>query len=364
MKKLLKILVLCLVVAISACALFACGETVEEEKGIICKKFKGDSYYTVYGYVDEGLGVTSLDIDAAVKAKYGNDAEVGKIKTNSFLGNSTLKEIIVPDTVVEIADGAFAQMKALKKITLPFIGSTANADSYIGETAAGEDKSVDAARTFGYIFGTEEYSYGATITANYGSGTTTFYIPASLVEVTVSPKEDYKVPAYSFAGVTQINKVNLSEKITVIGDYAFSGANSISEITIPKSVTKIGTGAFSTNSKLTKVTFAENSALTTIGEEAFCQSGVTAIELPSGVTDIGNRCFKESKIVSIKLSASLTSVGNYAFYNCSALKTVEFNGTALIKAGNDAFRKCSELNADTAFKAHFDVTDSVNVFDE
>ena len=363
MKRLLKTLILCFIAICVSLSLFACGSDNSEEKGIICKKFKGDDFYTVYSYVDDGNGVTFLDIDAAVKQKYGSDAKIGKIKKNSFSGNDTLTEIIVPETVTEIAGGAFAKMKTLKKITVPFVGSTANADAYIRETAEAEGKSVDAARSFGYIFGTEEYAYGAAVTANYGSGTSTFYIPASLTEATISPKENYKIPAYAFCGITQINKVNLSEKITEIGVYAFSAAKSITEIKIPKNVSIIREGAFSENNALKKVEFANDCVLTEIGEKAFYKTGVANIILPNGATKLGDRCFAESSIAKITFSANLLSVGNYCFYNCSALNSVTFNGSALIKAHNNAFRKCSALTQDAAFKSHFDTTGSENVFD-
>ena len=67
MKRLIKILALCIILILSACSLFACGETTTSEgkTGLLYKKFGNDDFYTVYGYVDEGKGVTELDIGAA-----------------------------------------------------------------------------------------------------------------------------------------------------------------------------------------------------------------------------------------------------------------------------------------------------------
>lgn len=363
MKRLLKLLTLTLIALCCAFSFLACddGDGGNGDKGLLCKKFAGEDFYTVYKYVDEGEGVTSLDIGAEVKEKYGNDAVVGRINTNSFAGNDTLLELIVPNTVTEINAGAFDKMRRLEKITLPFVGKTAIADAYIGETAGSENKSVNEERTFGYVFSSEVYDFGGKITINYGAGTKDFYIPASLVEVTIAPKEDYKIPAYAFNGVNQVNKINLSEKVVEIGEFAFENALSIHSFAIPQTVTKIHKGAFKGTTNLKTVTMGGN-ALTTIGDEAFMNSGVENVTLPASVTSLGEKCFSASKLASITLSSSLAEIGAYAFYNCVSLQTVNFTGSAKINVQSAAFRLCEKLNADATFKAHFEVK-GINVFD-
>lgn len=363
MKRLLKLLTLTLIALCCAFSFLACdnGDGGNDDKGLLCKKFIGEDFYTVYKYVDEGEGVTTLDIGAEVKEKYGNDAVVGRIKTNAFAGNDTLLEIIVPDTVTEINAGAFSTMRRLKKITLPFVGKTANADAYIGETADSETKSVNEERTFGYVFSSEAYDFGGKITVNYGAGTKDFYIPASLVEVTIAPKEDYKIPAYAFNGVNQVNKINLTNKVVEIGEYAFENALSIHSFAIPETVTKIHKGAFKGTANLKTVTMAGN-ALTEIGDEAFKNSGVENIVLPASVVSLGEHCFSASKLADITFSSSLANIGAYAFYNCESLQIVTFTGTAKINVQSAAFRLCEKLNADATFKAHFEIK-GANVFD-
>ena len=364
MKRLLKLLTLTLIALCCAFSFLACddGDGGNNDKGLLCKKFTGEDFYTVYKYVDEGKGVTKLDIGAEVKEKYGDDAVVGRINTNSFSGNDTLLEIIVPDTVTEINAGAFSTMRRLEKITLPFVGKTANADAYIGETADGENKAVNEERTFGYLFSSEEYDFGGKITVNYGAGTKTYYIPASLTEVTIAPKDDYKIPAYAFNGVNQVNKISLSNKVTEIGEYAFENALSIHSFAIPETVTKIHKGAFKGATNLKNVTMGGN-ALVEIGDEAFMNSGVENIVLPASVVSLGEKCFSASKLGEITLSSSLAEIGAYAFYNCENLATVTFTGSAKINVQSAAFRLCEKLNADSAFKSHFEIK-GANVFDD
>ena len=159
MKKLYKTLLACLLVVCCLTGLFACGNedggTIKT--GLLCKKNVKTGLYTITGYVDEDKGVTSLDIDKELKALKGQDAVVGEIKAGAFKNNTTLKEVIVPNTVTKIGKGAFAGMQKLESLTLPFVGATRVADAFEGETAKTENKAINSERSFGYIFGEEKF---------------------------------------------------------------------------------------------------------------------------------------------------------------------------------------------------------------
>ena len=348
MKRLIKILTLCIILILSACSLFACGGTTRNEgkTGLLYKKFGGDDFYTVYGYVDEGKGVTELDIGAAVP----EGVVIGRIKANAFSGNDTLVSVIVPSTVETIDAAAFAGMRKLQKITLPFIGASATGDPSYGETPSEEDKAVDAARTFGYIFGTEQYNYGVAITQNYdGTNSNTYYLPITLKEVTLLPASDYSLPMYAFSGNTRLTKVSLGEKVVKIGDAAFKDCTVLDTVTIPAAVTEIGNEAFSgctgLKNKNTETgkgfAFENGSALLKIGDEAFKGVSVSEFVIPSLVTSLGEGAFRESKITAIEIPASVTAISDYAFYSCKSLKTVKV--AAVTAIGVYAFYDCDAL---------------------
>ena len=354
MKKIINILLALVLILVFAFSLVACGDTDGNDgrKGLLVKKYSGEDFYTVYGYVDEGKNVTSLDIGALAGEKI-----IGRIAKNAFSGNDTLEEVIVPDTVTEIAEGAFQKMKKLSKITLPFVGKTAVSDSYMHETDEADDKAVDGERIFAFIFGTEEYAYGEAITVNYGSATATYYIPTSLKEITIKPAGEYKIPMYAFAGTVLIEKINLFGNITSIGKYAFQGCRDLSSINIPASVTTIDNYAFEGCSYLAKgLVFDQGSTLSKINGYAFANSGIQELTLPSTVTEIGNRAFKGSAIEKIVLSASLTKVSSYAFYNCKELRVVDISAVSgAPELGVSAFEDCENL----VFTAELDAVWSV-----
>ena len=109
------------------------------------------------------------------------------------------------------------------------------------------DKDIEAVnekRTFAYIFGNEEYGYGAKITSNYGSGTEDRYIPVNLQEVVVSPSADYQIPAYGFAGVKLVETITLGDKVIAIGENAFNGCRDLTSVYLSATVKTIYQNAF------------------------------------------------------------------------------------------------------------------------
>ena len=51
--------------------------------------------------------------------RYTVDSDIKKINQTAFYNNSTLKEVVIPPSVVEIDDEAFAYCKALEQVELP-----------------------------------------------------------------------------------------------------------------------------------------------------------------------------------------------------------------------------------------------------
>jgi len=370
MKRLVKLLTVCLLAVVMVCGLFGCAPdgTPSGEKGLKFEKRHNENFYTVSGYVDDGS--TTLSIPAEVEG-----VAVGRIGTNAFKNNGTLTSIVVPTSVTEIEAGAFTGIKALKEITLPFIGMNANSDAYYGETAGSEgeenEKATDIERHFAYIFGTDEYTYGSQITATYSAGgTASYYLPHGLSKVILNSDSAYSIPMYAFAGVTTVREIVLPATIDAIGEGAFSNCANLTKVNVPANVEKIYDSAFSGCARLVNggIVFDDltsTCALTTIGSKAFYATKLTEITLPASVTTIGEQCFATSSLRSIVLPANLTEIGFYAFYECKYLTLVDISavtGTVVVK--NAAFMNCERLDATTLkASAKLDVTGSANVFE-
>ena len=316
MKRLFKIILAVMLCAVSVFGVAACnnGGKGAGDTGLLVKKFSGDDYYTVYGYVGGFEGETSV-LDLGKYAE-DNDIVIGRIKGGAFEDNNTITEVIVPATVETIDAGAFKSMKKLEKITLPFIGLNADSDSYLGESQDAEDKAVDSERIFCHIFGTEEFEQGAAVTANFGSSTATYYLPYTLTEVTVMPGGEYGIPMYAFSGLAQISKITLGEGVNAIGAFAFENCG-VQSVSLPSTLKKIYDSAF-------------------VGATALKDGGISFEGLK--LEKIGNNAFKATKLTSLTVDVEV--IGDYAFC-ASSLKKVTITGVRQIGAW--AFAECEKL---------------------
>ena len=116
--------------------------------------------------------------------------------------------------------------------------------------------------------------------------------------------------AFSGAGLASLT---LNDGLTDIGDYAFRN-NRLGAVEIPASVSTIGISAFA-GSDVASLTLHEG--LTAIGDYAFRNNRLGAVEIPATVTTIGNSAFSETGLTSLTLHDGLTAIGNYAFQHNS-----------------------------------------------
>ncbi len=327
MKNLIKTLSVMLLLVAMCFSLVACGGdgTETTKSGLTLKKFKGDDFYTVVDYVAED-GVETLNL-----GDYNaNGVVIGRIKAGAFDGNQSIKELIIPTTVTEMDNGALKGMKGLTKLTIPFVGANKVADAYYNQTPASTDKAVDGERNFAYIFGSDEFEGGAVVACNYGSSSdVSYYIPATLRQVTVKADGEYQIPMYAFNGLTQITKIVLEGNITAIGEYAFEGFATLKSINIPASVKNIYKNAFDGCGKLDEngLVFETGCAFDYIGEKAFINTALTSINL--NVKVIGDSAFAKLALTDVTISGA-TEIGAYAFYSCEDLVNVSINDGAVI----------------------------------
>lgn len=149
----------------------------------------------------------------------------------------------------------------------------------------------------------------------------------------------------AFQQTRQLNSVDFSavENIESFGDYVFSGSGLRSAV-LPEGLTALGEQFFLDAGNLTSVTLP--SALQTIGDGAFSNTGLEEITLPEGLTGIGSYAFGAAPLKEIVLPESLEEIGSYAFRQCP-LESVAL-GKNLLTVGEYAFASCSSLAEVTA----------------
>ena len=167
---------------------------------------------------------------------------------DGFAYCDNITEVIIPETVREIASCAFYYCNSVTTVEIP-----------IGVTSIGS-----------YAF-------------RYCSNLTSIEIPSGVTSI----------GSDAFSGCFSLTSIEIPSSVTSIGDDAFSFCYNLTSIEIPSSVTSIGDSAFNNCDALETVTFGDNSQLESIGEWAFSGcSNLTSIKIPSSVTSIGDYAFR------------------------------------------------------------------------
>ena len=225
--------------------------------------------------------------------KYVNLESVQTVGAYAFSACKVLVRAEFSGALRSVGLGAFQGCEALSSMSVPFVGGSADQNTYLG-----------------YIFGAQNPDF----TVGF-------------------------LPAY-FRTVTVLNGA------VALGDYAFYECASLRTINLPTTVATVGVRAFEGCTKLETLTFSD--ALQSIRENAFV--GCTAlktISLGNGLTSLGvNAFYGCTALTEITLPASLTSLSASAFADCKALKTVNLGGVK--KVGKNAFRGCTAIQSVTA----------------
>ena len=380
MKKKLIISILATTAALCGAIGFAAcedGDNANNEPALVYEYRAEEDYWEI-----TGIG-TVTDNEIVIPSTF-EGKPVGSIGRNVF-ASPKLTSVTIPDSIINIGEGAFSGCSGLTVITIP--GSV----KYIGEKAFdGSGLTAitipDSVTTIGkYAFNACEGLTSATI----GKGVTSisegmFESCSNLTSVTL-PDKLTSIGDRVFENCNKLNNITIPEKVTSIGFLAFGSCKKLTSITVPDSVTDMANSVFSACESLTSVTLSQN--ITVIGDDAFWHCGsLTEIVIPDKVTSIGRTAFLDcnslkditigngvktiddsaftgcgniesvampvsaiSNIINLTRSTIKTvevtsgdAIGEYAFSNCTNLTKIILPNT-ITSIGNNAFSECTSL---------------------
>lgn len=226
-----------------------------------------------------------------------------------------LREVVVSEGVVEIADGAFLGMENLERVQLPKSLRKIGALAFYGcknlksidlpkglkeiGTAAFKDSGLTKIEVPIYVSKIESEVFANTpvVSAEIKgrtAGMAMFRGCASLKKVVLSGRLRV-LEREMLRDCIALKTIRLSETLCAIGENAFHGCSSLSEVTIPQQVAEIGEGAF-------------------------YRCGIRHIELPDTLRVLQWQTFAECRqLKTVYLPRTVVRVESEAFSGCDAL---------------------------------------------
>jgi len=209
---------------------------------------------------------------------------ISEISSDTFQADVNLVEIVFDDKLTTIPANAFKDCTGFRTITIPETVTSIGNSAFSGCTNV------------------EVLNYNASVTTAFTSSSNIFKNLGKNAAKTVVNIDTEIIASYLFYSYCMdVDEINLSQKVTTIGQNAFGYCTSLTNITIPASVTNIISLAF-----------------------YYC-TGLESVKITTGVTSIGSQAFAYCvALKEIVIPNSVNVIGNEAFSGCTNLTSVEF----------------------------------------
>lgn len=228
------------------------------------------------------------------------------ITSIKIIKNTTIKEIILPDDIIEIEEFAFAGCEKLEKVHFP------NNLEIIDDGA--------------------------------------FFRCKNLKEAII-PNSVKKIGDRAFKKCVSLTKVKLSNALKEIGYSAFEGCSSLQSISTPNTLEWIRNQAFkdcvmlsdvqlNDNLQFTQTSFIGCVSLKSLGEDFVVEEGfLFNKEKTEMYTWLGT---KEQSLVDFVVPSTVKLLGN-GFSECKGIRSIDLSLTKITEVYDETFSKCQDL---------------------
>ncbi|MCR5251259.1 MAG: leucine-rich repeat protein [Lachnospiraceae bacterium] len=308
--------------------------------------FKGESGDTKANLVEVLLpeGLKEIDDGAFFEnvgiAQIFLPESLERIGDVAFYGCKKLEAIDIPENVSKIGSQAFAMCSLLKDIRFRAI-SVNEADSLfeqcnVTDIVIGENVTMFPDGLF------KGAQFSESDSEKEGGA---IRVKDKKITLYVNPRVRY-IGAYSLTNIVNLKEVIFIEgsQLEEIGQYAFSENINLESINVPEAVKRIGNDAFRGCTKLGGELVLPD-ALELLGSNAFEGCVFTKLSVGKGLTEIpAELMINNTHLTEIVFAepSKVEVIGNGAFSGCENLEKINFP-TSLKEIGREAFKNCKML---------------------
>lgn len=243
------------------------------------------------------------DYDGLICESISFSSTISSIKIHR---NATIKELILPNNIVEIEKAAFIGCEKLEKVVFP--------------------DNLEIINDFAFSF-------------------------CKSLKEAIIPNSVKKIGNYAFKNCVSLTIVKLSDTLTELGFAAFEGCSNLQSISTPNTLEWISNGAFKdcvslsdvqmhNNQHFTHTSFIGCVSLKSLGEDFVVEEGfLFNKEKTEMYTWLGT---KEQSLVDFVVPNTVKLLGN-GFSECKGIRSIDLSLTKITEVYDDTFTKCQDL---------------------
>lgn len=266
-----------------------------------------EGWVNIYGNFN-GLMATEGDYPPYVE-KIIYDINIREIPDYALEEYSSLTNIDIPDSIINIGVRAFAFCSELESIILPDSVEKISSGAFLECTSLANAKIGDGIKT---------------------------------------------IESSAFADCNGLTNVYIGNGLNTIGAWAFKNCSSLKTINIPNTIEYIGRETFDGDDRLIYNRIDTNDKGLYLGEKtnpyvvlmSINDKNITTYSIPSDCRIIYHNVFSGSKITNIELPDNIKHIGNDAFYECTNLKGQLKLPKNLKYIGDWAFYQCINITGE------------------